>query len=339
MAEPKAYWHTNLHWVVSILWTAVSLTACGGGHGIGNQDASGGGNAGGGNVTPQSSMRIARMQFDFDNNGIFEGNAVFSYYGNGRVRGQRYSYTDDGVVDTDIQFFQLNSVSGYTVAYSYNDAGLLDITTFDQNDAQISKAYIYDTNGMLTRIDVLLRDASDALVNSWYWSYTLTGSRLDGYSLFLTSSPTPIHIYTLSYNSAGQVESDHLTENATNRNFQTYTWRTDGKIERIYLVDGGGTLNLTEYTYDDAGRLFSTQGTSAYPRPPYRWNLDYDNNEIHIDMGDDGSVEAVIRIEWENAPCQRVFMWNTRGEPNFVADTTVPYQPGTGYSVIPLCGE
>lgn len=348
---------------ISVALVVAVLAGCGGGessspagsgsnNGSGNTGGNNGGNTGSGGSgsgSGQTGMRVSRILYDFDNNGTFEGERRITYFSDGRIAAETYVYTDDGTPDTNLGSFTLSGPKdnqNQDITYTYSPNGTLFTVAYDSSGHHMRDTYTYDANGMVTRLDSFTQDSSGALISSLAWVHSLNGLQLNQYKLYLSGSNTALLDYTINYNGAGQVDTDLQTVSGSGQqNMRTYTWRSDGKISAIDETDPapGATYQASiKFTYDSNSHLVSRLYATTYQNETYRWDWVLDNNglpiEKRVDLSANGTVEAVVRYEYEQGPCTKVYLWYPRSEPNFVINTAVPYKPGTGYVEIPVCG-
>ena len=298
-----------------------------------------------------AATRVARLLYDFDNNGIFEGEAQFTYDATGRVILENYVYTDDSAPDTDFRTFTIGgSTENMTTSYSYDANGLLETWVIDQGGDRFTTTYTYSNDRLVTAVNTVFEDNTGAETARITSELSYTGTRLDRYTAVTMILGLPgqgiSDTYDLSYDGAGLLASDLMTSVLGAQSEQTYSWRVDGNIDMIQNTNPDPAINFTEivdFIYDVNNRLITRQVLANDPGDDYKWDMVYDSAdrliEERIDLDSDGSVEAVVQSQWEDGPCAPVFLWTLRAEPNFKADPASLYLPGTGYAVFSICGE
>ncbi|MFZ5593247.1 MAG: hypothetical protein ACOY4D_03095 [Pseudomonadota bacterium] len=334
------------------LFAALALSACGGSGGDGPSNTPPGPNPGAGNSSgggSASAHRISRIRYDLDNNGDIDSVRTFSYDADGRVVAEHYTYTGDGIADTDFGSFSIDAPPGdQTVTYTYDSAGLLQLwSNVDASGGRIDSRYEYGDDTLVDRYTIDMFAAHGALTNSTYFELDYTGTQLTGWRHYIDGGGTLMQSAALTHNAGGQVQSDLLTVAMTGAQTRTdYTYTPVGKVDLVRQSDpaaGSAFFNEHDYTYDSANTLVAEIITSSNPGDGYRWdytvNGDGQRTQWRIDLGSDLTVEAVVHIEWEAGSCRQTFFWAPRAHPNFVATTTIPYVPGSGYAVLPVCGS
>lgn len=295
-----------------------------------------------------STQRLLRLRYDLDNNGVIDAVRTFDYDADGRVIDEQYVYTDDGSADTDFDTFSIDAPPhDQHVTYAYTATGLLERWTIaDEPGEREENVYQYGSDALVDRYAVDLFDAQGALAGNIAFTLDQSGTQLIGWESIASNGATPIQRDELRYDSAGRVGSDLLTTTLTGaQRLTTYTYTASGRIDTIRQSDpapNSPTLIEANYVYDTLDRLTRVSFTGPTAGERYTWTYEVNSNGLRtqwrIDMGSNQTVEAVIHSEWEAAPCRHVFLWAPRAHPNFVADESVPYAPGSGYAVQPVCG-
>lgn len=332
------------------LFAALALSACGGSGGDGPSNTPPGPNPGAGNSSgggSASAHRISRIRYDLDNNGDIDSVRTFSYDADGRVIAEHYTYTGDGAADTDFGSFSIDAPpDDQTVTYTYDSAGLLQLwSTVDASGDRIDSRYEYGNDALVDRYTLDMVNAQGALTNSMVFELDYTGTQLTGWRHFINSGGTLMQSAALTHNAGGQVQSDLLTVAMTSAQTLTeYTYTAAGTIDRVRQSDPASSafFNEHDYAYDSGNALVAKISTGSSTDDDYRWDYTVNGDGLRtqwrIDLGSNLTVEAVVHIEWESGPCRQTFFWAPRAHPNFVAAATVPYVPGSGYAVLPVCG-
>lgn len=327
------------------------VIACGSGGSDDNTDTGGNnsGNSGSGGGSNTSS-RLARIRYDFDNNGVFEGLREFTYDSSGRVSMERYTYNDDGTTDVDLKSFTLaNSlVNSDTVPestdYSYTADGLLEAEVISGPSGRETTNYAYRSDKLVGSVHTVKEDNTGAVTADISTALTYTDTRLDSFSINIAGQSEPFLRYDFNYGGTGLLDYVIQTMSSGIQVQQNFSWRADGKIDLItfeLLNSQAGIILTVDYEYDSAGKLLARKSISDDPDEQYQWLFSYDSSNrmtgMEVDLGSDGSVEAQLSMEWESGPCLPVIAWTEGGEPNFKADPNSLYLAGTGYVRIDNC--
>ena len=307
------------------LIVGLSLAGCGGG-GSGSTVGTGGGSS--------TNARVARMLYDFDNNGTPEGVRVATYDAAGRIVQETYTYTDDGTPDADFRTFCLVCIEGIddtisgTVTYTYDAQGQLStISSQPAGGTATVWSYTRGTDGRVLRVDFGAANLD----------LTYGGDRLTGVTL--SSGGTLIQTYALTYDSTDRVNTDTIVRsgNPTPDVWQ-YSWNAQGFVSQIEATSGPTFHQRVTFTVDSAGQPVSRVQDDLTGTDDYTWNYFHGSNRrMEVDLGNNGSVDAVVHIESETGPCLPVIAWYPRAEPNFAQPGNGPFRPGTGYVKLPNC--
>ena len=330
---------------------ALLLAACGGGGGEGGPAAGGGTSPVGGGTTAgdgaadtpaagTTGMRVKRIRFDLDNNGVADGVKEFAYDAAGFLVSEEYVYTGDGTPDADL----LSSV-GLT----------LNFTGKDDEDERIT--YEYDANGRLQKwsatsasgtqgftytYDALDR-VTQADMGGVRYDISYTGSELSAYDGFIGTSATPFTRNTLTYDGAGRVA--RATGLDTRSGLEThidFTFRADGAIVSRHQTspDIPGFFGTFDFAYGSSMEPVAvTQTSSVSGALRVDNSLDAAGRGIRseFDMFADGTVDAAIDIEWESGKCESVLFWAPGTIVSGSAAADVPFGAGTGYAYLAGC--
>lgn len=343
----------------ALLYTALlSLTACNDGDGspdnpdAGN-DPTGSGN-GNGSGSPGGVQRIRLMHYDFDNNGTPEGRAEASYDSDGFLMSIDYRYRDDGMPDTDFRTFSLGfGAEDRTEDYDYDDEGRIISLAQTTSSSRINNIYTWNDENLITDYTIEIYDSSGGLQNTVRFDLTYESGRLARWNeeFELTGSgATPLAEGEITYDAMTGLPSMLSRETSGGSTEDTaLTFNAGGQIDSIITTspDIPGFESSVQFSYADQGNANADAGDilerRALPDDPadnYSWVFTYDGGLLRehlIDMGSDGTHEAVIVSEWEDGTCRQSFIWGPRAEPDFIAEGNEPYIPGTGYARLDYC--
>ncbi len=349
----------------------LTISACGGGGGDGSGNGSGGGSGGGngGNADGGEVLRDRRInavQYDFDNNGAFEGRAALDYDREGRIEQIRYEYVfDDGVPDTDFRTFSLEfGAENATHDYTYDDQGRLTTWIITKDTSVLENLYTWNDDNLVTNYRIEFYDGAGGLQNtvrfdltydngqlvSWSEEFEVTGSG----SMALADAMLSYDPDTGLPSLVSRIENlGNITEN------MGYAFNANGTIESITTTTSSDPdfENSFRFTYEDD----TLEGIGEYhiaekraltddPDDAYSWVYNYSDGSantelddgllenIMIDMGSDGTFEANIKYDYDiGFPCLPVYLWQPRATPNFIAQGHDPFIPATGYVRLDYC--
>jgi uncharacterized lipoprotein YehR (DUF1307 family) len=276
------------------------LTGCGGGGSESANAPEAAADSAPTNVTV-FDQRIVRGAFDYDANGIADATEEFAYDSQGRQIQRRYVYSDDGVRDLDTSDERVDQVQDST----YDSAGNLLTNLTTRADGRTSRAMLqYGADGLLTRMEVVVRDGGGALLSQENFLYTYMSGRLTEMVVQLDSG-LPVMRQTLSYGSdglpavatttrlIGPVGPDSRTE---------YEWNSDNAS-----LPGAATYT---FAYDTVGRL----------------------ERIDVDIGSNGSIDATNAVNFAAGACLTYKM------PMFVPLVTATGLGSSADAVVNPCG-
>jgi hypothetical protein len=313
------------------------LIGCGGG---GTQDDTVNENVDDGSpIDPQFDQRVARMRYDYDNNGTFEGLSEFLYDTSGRLTQERYTYIDDGDDDLHIagtlQSYLGREDLDNTTTYTYDADGRVETWVIRDNLNSTSTSYTYDAGDLITRADEVNQNSAGAVLFSAYHELEYSGEQLIKHTQFNSSDSSLLNTYNIDYDSDGYVITNQMTSNlSTHESILSYTYLSSGLTERIDEIApdaSSPSVIAAEYTYnaDEQVTRFDLHAAD------FSWERLFGDDgkvsEVRVDTSLDGSVDAVVMIEWEQGDCTPVMLWNARAFVYMKADPTSPYLPGTGY--------
>ncbi len=329
----------NMCFSLSII-ALFSVSGCGGG---------GGGTASPNDIaTPQgSSQRVVRMRFDYDNNGTFEGLSEFFYDASGRITEERYSYVDDGVADLHqagtLQSFLGREELDNTTSYTYDANGRLQSWVISDSLNTTTTSYSYDANDLITRVDEVNQSGTGAVLFSSYHMLDYSGQQLIRHTQYDTSDSSRISTYQIYYDGSGYVVTNQMNSNLSSyESLLSYSYLSNGLTDRIDEIapDPSSTSELAaEYAYNAAGQVTRFDLHVADFRWERLFSADGKVSEVRVDNAMDGSVDAVVMVEWEQAACTPVILWNPRAFVYMKAEPPSPYLPGTGYWLAGHCDQ
>lgn len=298
-------------------------------------------------------MRVTRVRYDFDNNGIFEGERVYNYDTSGRIASVDYTYTSDGVTDTDFRSFSIAPKINEQVDVVYGADGRVQRWLTDSTASAAEFAYVWRSDGRLddATLTITAKAQSLTVVQDLAFSYN-TGNLLAQWVQTGSVAGTNTTITTgLSY--TGSVLSSDLGTTAfttstgqsgSSQDRHEYTWTASGKLDlvRVTVPTNPAYLSRDDYQYDANDRLSAHVHLPNDPADNATWRYLYDGSSDRvttwtIDMASNGSTEARMEIEWESGACQVAYAWAPRARPNFVATGHAPHVPGTGIFVFSPC--
>ncbi|GAB1264368.1 PKD domain-containing protein [Aurantivibrio infirmus] len=308
-------------------------------------------------TTPGTSFthRVKTMRYDYDNNGIFEGVAVHDYNPDGTLNSITYTYTDDGVADTDFISFKLGPfieiTESETQSFSYDANNLLEF--WDINSTNKSSRVSYTWNGESAFNSVLLetfnmgnQESALEFIGSYSGGLLDTASGTVNFPVM----PNPLtQEIELNYDAQGVLQSDLWTVaqggTIATQLQRDFTWDANGAIDLTVSTDPrpGATYQDSrdyEYVNNQIARI-----ESILPSNHYFWHENFDTNNLfvnrQIDLNVDGSIEGQINIEWEAGSCQEVVFWLPRTTPDTRKRTANPsplISLGDGHGVFLTCG-
>ena len=356
------------------------LTACGGGGGGNNDSANntnppdtttppddGGGGSGNGNggEVPRD-RRINAIQYDFDNNGAFEGRAALDYDSEGRIEQIRYEYVfDDGVPDTDFRTFSLGfGQEDTTHDYAYDIQGRLESWIITTDGSRQVNLYTWNDDNLVTNYAIEFYDGAGGLQNTVRFDLTYDAGQLGSWSEEVEptgSGSMALADATLTYDAATGLSSlvsrtDNLSSVTENI---AYAFNANGTIERITTTTPSDPdfENVFQFSYEDETiegigeyHIAEKRALTNNPDDAYSWvyiysdgspNTELDDGlleNVMIDMNSDGTFEANIKFDYDiGFECLPVYLWQPRAEPNFIAGGHEPFIPATGYVRLDYC--
>lgn len=322
------------------LLISLGLTGCGGGDdGAAAGSGAGTGAGTGTGASTATPQRVARLRYDFDANGVVEGELVVTYDAVGRVATETYTYTDDGTPDTVFGSFSIGAAQqNFANTYRYDANDRLQQLVMVEAGNTITSTYGRDAEGWVTALDMAFADSS--LPYSLVFTVTPSGALPTQVLMQITAAGTTqdVQRHDLAYDAAGRVSTDTTTTLSTGSSTAlAYTWDASGHAQTITQTDGNGaTVSTVTLERDASNRPLSRLTTQAMGSP-YRWRWDYTALTWTIDLGDNGSTEAIVHTVLESGPCLPTVMWQPGAEPNAPASDTLPVIPGAGYAVLPYC--
>lgn len=291
----------------------------------------------------ENGSRVANIFYDLDNNGVYEGNRRFRYDIEGRVIAEDYTYVDDTIEDADFGRFSIGAPAwDETTLYTYNADGTISFMSVADSTWLTEFRYEYDANRNVEK-QFLNFFKNGNLEQSISYEMTNNNNQLIRWDLYMSPSISSYQSDELTLNANGQIEKDVLTQTQGGKKVESsYTYNSLGKILNIQRIDGFYQNNI-DFEYDANNRIVARISRADAKNTAYRWIYYYNasghQSEWLIDLLDDGSTQAKVRIEYESGPCKPVFIWAPRSEPNFIASPNLPYAPGSGYAQVPVCAQ
>lgn len=299
--------------------------------------------------TGSTNIRVSRIRYDFDNNGIFEGTREYEYDTAGRILEERYSYTDDGTEDTDLAGTLSNSIAldpiDETITYTYDSEGRLQTWVGLTSESRATYTYTFNDDNLITGVDGTIEDETGAVTSQFKHTLTYSEQRLIRHTMTLNNEVTPMQEFEIGYDGSGYIITNQQTMTSSNQvSLQTYTYLTNGRPNTI--VDTAPSLPDYRMTYE-FGYTANNQPdymnviTEGLLSDRYSRLFQYDGNgrqiTTQIDEAIDGTIDAVAEIEWEEGVCSSVLSWHPRTVVTDTVDLSSPYKPGTGYVWLPHC--
>ncbi|MET0050956.1 MAG: hypothetical protein ABW095_07720 [Candidatus Thiodiazotropha sp.] len=299
-----------------------------------------------------TGSRVSRVRFDFDNNGVFEGVREYEYASDGKIIQERYTYTDDGTADVELgnaltlsNSIDVDSVDE-TVSYAYDSEGRLQTWVGYNNETRQTCRYTYNADDLITRIDVTIEDGSGAITSQYQHALSYSGQRLVEHTMTMDGETSPTLEFAIVYDAAGYVIENNMTTTQSGLvSRYAYTYLANDRTDTI--TDTVPTLSAYRmafefgYNVDDqpAYLNFITEGTGNDSRYSFVEQYDADGRHVTRQVDDriDGTIDAVVEIEWEEMACVPVLDWHPRTLVPDPVDSTSPYKPGTGYVWLRHC--
>lgn len=289
-------------------------------------------------------LRVARMRYDYDNNGVYEGLSEFFYDSNGRIEEERYSYIDDGLEDQHIpgtiQSWLGREDLDNTVTYTYDANGLMQTWVVRDSELSATTTYAYDANDLLVRVDKVTGGSGGDVRSSTYHSLEYTGQQLTRHTHHNSADDTLLFTYEIGYDPAGYIDTTRMTSNPPGLDMlYSPNYLANGLIDSVEVANPTSTYMGLICSYNDLGqRTLSDVGQGGFG-----FEYIYGNNgkvsEVRSDAAQDGSVDTVVAVEWEQGVCEPVPLWNAMAHACTLIDPTSPYQPGAGYLYTGHCDQ
>nr|WP_168710990.1 hypothetical protein [Ningiella ruwaisensis] len=270
-----------------------------------------------------TSSRLKNIEYDFDNNGVFEGLLTLEYDDSGRIAGAIYTYTDDGTEDAKFESFSLASFTPgdesteHEEFYEVDDENRVTeyrIVSEGGNPVSVFAAS-YSADFILDSADTSFSNTgiSPAIVLNLSTSFDYTSGRLDGWEQTDNADGTVFDSLSFTYLADGRLGSmlngdGDITE---------LSWTGENRIAKQETTsDDGEFLGMVEYRYEEG--LLVQEAHEIIPLPGrtftrYDFIYTYDDTDRiaqqNVDLGADGSIEAVVLFEMEEAPCVQMVFW------------------------------
>ncbi|MDD2738429.1 MAG: hypothetical protein PHR94_05815 [Methylomonas lenta] len=286
------------------------------------------------------NQRITKVNYDFDNNGIFEGVSEYEYDAEGRIKFQNYTYVDDGQQDADYESFSLEEGrQNSTTSYDYNHQGQLERLYRKTPSDSLEVLFQYENNtGLLNNHQVTIFDSSGVKIISFQTKFNYNDFRLENWEQFNSADNSAFRSSIFTYNDSNLPikAQDSILGNIE------YSWNIDKEI--VSIINTG----KIDFVYDDLKRLSEMKNSitplSSSTFTDYLFKFSYNNQgllqERTIDLDSNGSQETKVVYEWESNNCIPTYFWLHGTLPNFPYDIEVNNLiPGTGWALIPSCGN
>jgi hypothetical protein len=291
------------------------LIACGGGGGGGGGDASSGGASPSPNPGPGpvgNDLRLASGRYDYDANGTDDATDTYTYDAQGRVTQRRYVYTGDGTADRQALYGDKND----TVTLSYADDQRVAVETQVRDDGSGWRfTFSYDASGRVTRTDSDSLGAGGAVIQRASTEYAYNSGRMT-LAVMRDGGGSELMRQTIDYDAATGLPTQMRRGPLPLNQHYAYQWNSDATLaQERQDVNGDGVFDqTTDYTYG-GGRLVRTAVVFAglyASQKGYSFLFSYSGagapERIDVDLGSDGSVDAIHRPSYQSAACRAVVL-------------------------------
>ncbi len=295
-----------------------------------------------------TGSRMSAINYDLDNNGTVDATATILYDTNGRPSDFLYIYSGDGTPDTSAGIIGLRGDEEDSLSFSYDANGRLEQQIQDIPNASTITRLVFnfewDDDGLVTRNVNDFFDSSGGLFSRNTSDITYSNNLVSGWnevqeniSPAATTNATGAVIYDAS-NQPTDITYDVGGVVSFNKNL---TW-DQGRTATSETTTSSGTDTIT-YTYSADGQRLETRtitdGTNTQVH-----TFVYDSNnrlsEIRYDRDNDGSVDAMETLVWEDGACETAISWNGfSGEEPLLTTVSSPYINGTGYGLLNFCED
>jgi len=322
-------------------------------------DADGGDIDDGSGDTPAvtGTRRLVEVHHDLDANGVDDAVETIGWDAQGRFESWRYVYSGDGETDRYDQEY-IDEV--WEQQLTYDADGRVDTyswTLQGTNSVIVDKwtaYYGYDENGRIDafRLEYYDRNGGISAIQT-IEANGFSFNAKNQLTSVLTHQSTPSvpqasdteTLFENGYDDRGRVdkvgyttvESPDLPElEGIYVPAWAMHWRDDDRLSQFDQLESDGTVWHSEiYGFDDNGRLVTELDVDV-DQGDTLTRFVYDGEHIDhldVDVGNDGSLDAVLSASWEEAACTlpNLFLIAAPGLPDRPADTDSPYVDGSGW--------
>lgn len=241
---------------------------------------------------------------DYDNNGVTDAVETISYDTAGRVLRASYAYTGDGQVDR----YNFTGTDPTTNEYVYDSSGRVMSVLNTQAGGTTRFEFVYGASGQAARADVTATSGGATFTGQLAFAYS--GTLLTEVVTTVMGVSGDRSLFT--YDAQGRRTSEVETDAVGGAPFRTdYTWNSDNTLATYRTdLDADGTNVRYQLTYV-AGRqtrTVKTVGGSVF----YTVDFSYDGQgrlaQARFDRLGDGTIDAVMTINWQAGPCTDVLL-------------------------------
>ncbi|MBV2131064.1 PKD domain-containing protein [Arsukibacterium indicum] len=295
--------------------------------------------------------RLINIYYDFDNNGVFEGQLNLQYDVQNRYQTGTYTYTDDGTTDTNFESFSLGSFItgdesvGHQETFTVDDQHrVTEYVIISSNDTTTAITVGFDGDFTLNHSDLRFTDNNFTPVIDLTLATTFTYSdgRLFAWEQRNTTDGSLQNRVEFEYMPDGKLE----TKTDLSGTVTQFFW-LNNKIEKVVdTASDGSALGSTTYVFED--QLLVREEHEIIPLPGRtftRYDFIYEYDEQArivrqlVDLGANGNIEAVVRFEYEQASCSQPILWlNNLIDPLLAFEEEQPLLvPGIGWGFPRSC--
>lgn len=340
----------------AILILTTTLAACGGG---GSSSDSGGNDpvdptpptdpTDPTDPSPSPGGRVSTIQYDLDNNGTADATATISYEDNGFPSDFNYVYIGDGTPDTSDGITGLRGAEEVSLTFSGDD-GFLSRTIQENKEAGSGittgrfEIGVQWTNSLATESRTEAFSASGGQTNRNITTITYNGNLVSGWSEVQESfdpAATVNATASVAYDGDNQPTDINYTVGGVVSFDKILTW-DQGRTATSVTTTSSGTTTIT-YGYSTDGQRLETRTITDGSATQIHTFIYGGNNrlsEIRYDRDNDGNIDAVETLVWEEGACETQISWSGfSGEEPLLSITSSPYINGTGYGLLNFCDD
>jgi hypothetical protein len=185
-----------------------------------------------------------------------------------------------------------------------------------------------------------MEDSMGGLLSPTYHSLEYIDQQLTRHTHHNTDDSSLLFTYEIEYDYLGYVSSTLMTSNPPGSEMRYIpNYFANGLIEDVELTSQGSTNLALECSYnalDQKIRGDVWQGGFSFE---YVYSDNVNISDIRADVGQDGEIETVDTIEWEQGLCEPVVRWIAMLYSCTEIEPSLPYQPGAGYLYTGHCDK